>query len=411
LSLPQNSTVFELAKGYFRRFELGQPSPTAKNFPRKRQKMRFSGRICHRKTLRNVMVNLPPDQNERRDRDQILSFDELLAVVLALLGIGTILWWSTSRDQDWLGNETPLGIAAPSVIDELEAERARGDGDDRAGGLAPLALENFFGNQNPVTEPVAGPRQGGLPRLAEPRERIEPQMIQAPLISPDANKLEPTELQPEAIVPETEAETAAATAPPALDISDVPADHWAYPFIQDMYDQGLLPDFPSGQFQPDKELTRAELAALLNDAFIADPVERDPLQFEDVPAGYWATDAIDQVVERGFMSGYPDNEFAPDQLVPRYQVLVSLASGLDLAPPDNPEQLLQNLGDLSALPDWARGQVAAAAQQRLVVNYPEPQQLKPTETATRAEIVAMMHQALVAEGKLDPIQSEYIVAP
>ena len=36
------------------------------------------------------MVNLPPDQNERRDREQILSFDELLAVVLALLGIGTI---------------------------------------------------------------------------------------------------------------------------------------------------------------------------------------------------------------------------------------------------------------------------------------------------------------------------------
>jgi len=352
------------------------------------------------------MVNLPPDQNERRDREQILSFDELLAVVLALLGIGTILWWSTSRDRDWLGGENPLGIAAPSVINELGAERAGGNGDNGALGLEPLALDNFFGNQESVTEPVAEPRQEGLPQLAEPRERIEPQMIQAPVMSPDAN-----ESEPEAIVPKTEAENAAATAPPALDISDVPADHWAYPFIQDMYDQGLLPDFPSGQFQPDKELTRAELAALLNDAFIADPVERDPLQFEDVPSGYWAADAIDQVVERGFMSGYPDNEFAPDQLVPRYQVLVSLASGLDLASPDNPEQLLQNLGDLSALPDWARGQVAAAAQQRLVVNYPEPQQLKPTETATRAEIVAMMHQALVAEGKLDPIQSEYIAAP
>jgi hypothetical protein len=368
------------------------------------------------------MVNLPPDQNDRRHRDQILSFDELLAVVLALLGIGTILWWSTSRDRDWLLDETPLGMVAPSMGDglgEARGEAATGDGDR---GLAPLALENFFGDRDPAeAAPVERAQRGGLPSLAPPRERVSSRFAPAPEINPGARELAPAELAPtelapaeldtEAVVPEAEVETAAATAPPPLDISDVPEDYWAYPFIQDMYEQGLLPDFPSGQFQPDKELTRAELAALLNNAFITDPVEREPLQFQDVPSGYWAADAIDQVVERGFMSGYPENKFDPDQLVPRYEVLVSLAAGLDLATPADPDSLLQSLGDLSALPDWAKGQVAAAAQRRLVVNYPEPQQLKPAETATRAEIVAMIHQALVAEGTLDPIQSEYIVSP
>jgi Tfp pilus assembly protein PilX len=40
------------------------------------------------------MVNLPPEQqNERRDRGAILSFDEMVAVALALLGVGAVLWW------------------------------------------------------------------------------------------------------------------------------------------------------------------------------------------------------------------------------------------------------------------------------------------------------------------------------
>ncbi len=354
------------------------------------------------------MVNLPPDQNERRNRDQILSFDELLAVVLALLGIGAIFFWGTSRNRDWLGEGNLLGNATQSLTGRAGERDLAVENDDV--GTEPLALENFFGPNDQVEDPVVERREGGLPSLAEPRSEFR--TAPGAVAVPQATALEPADLEPSNVVPEPLAETPSETATPLLlDISDVSEDYWAYPFIKDMYDQGLLPDFPSGQFEPDKELTRAELAALLNQAFVSDPVEREPLEFGDIPPGYWAADAIDQVVERGFMSGYPDNDFRPDELVPRYQVLVALASGLDLGAPSNPDQLLQGLGDLQGLPDWARGKVAAAAEQRLIVNHPEPGQLKPIETATRAEIVAMMHQSLVAEGRLDPIQSEYIVTP
>ena len=361
------------------------------------------------------MVNLPPDQNERRDRDQILSFDELLAVVLALLGVGTILWWSTSRDRDWAGESSSLSNAVPNLMgsDSREGDSAVVDDDSFFSGA--LALGNRVNADRRDQAPVENPRSGGLPGLV-PTQQAEarPAPVDAGIAdeSESPDDLESANLEPEAVAPEPLTEVPEDTvAPPPLDISDVPEDHWAYPFIKDLYDQGLLPDFPSGQFQPDKELTRAELASLLNEAFVTDPVEREPLAFQDVPSGYWAATAIDQVVERGFMSGYPDNEFGPDQLVPRYQVLVSLASGLNLAPPSDPAQLLQGLGNLEGLPNWAQGQVAATAQQKIVVNYPEPNQLQPTKPATRAEIVAMIHQALASEGRVEPVQSDYIVTP
>jgi hypothetical protein len=53
--------------------------------------------------------------------------------------------------------------------------------------------------------------------------------------------------------------------------------------------------------------------------------------------------------------------------------------------------------------------VAAATENALVVNYPNRDQLKPTQAATRSEIVAMIHQALVQQGKLPAVESPYEV--
>jgi len=337
------------------------------------------------------MVNLPPDQNEQRDRDPILSFDELLAVVLALLGIGAILWWGMSRGRNILTDGLSLGpVTPPLALDSgLDTEGAA---------PAPTFEADTLVRPGPdedMTRTSITPSERGLPGLAEPR------VVAPSAVVPMAPAIEAPPL----------ADPLEDVTPPPLDISDVPEDHWAYPFILDMYEQGLLPDFPSGQFEPDKPLNRAELASLMNQAFVAEPVEREPFNFADVSSGYWASDAIDQVVERGFMSGYPDNEFRPERQVPRYEVLVSLATGLDLAIPPNQDQMLQGLGDLQDLPNWAKPKVAASAQNGLVVNHPDPNQLRPSQTATRAEIVTMMHQALVQEGRLENIESEFVVSP
>jgi hypothetical protein len=186
----------------------------------------------------------------------------------------------------------------------------------------------------------------------------------------------------------------------------VPETYWAYPYIKNLYDNGFLPDLPEGRFQPDAPLTRAEFAALLNQALV-EAGGGTAAGFADVPDTFWAKEAIDQVVAAGYMSGYPEDEFRPEQPVPRYQVMLTLAEGLGLAAPADPQATLQRFtDDLGDLPDWAQAQVAAAVESNIAINHPNADELRPTETATRAEIAAMIHQALVNQGRLEPVPAE-----
>lgn len=350
------------------------------------------------------MVNLPPDPNEQRRRDRILDFDELLAVVLALLGIGTILWWGMGRSRsfNYFSNSGSIPLVGRSSQSSTGTTA-----------MPPGPQANSSQSMG-VAQPSLIPTPDKV--TSNPGQKPEnPQARQLPGLGGSAAQhssrtAAPRAMAPEALTPVTVPETMPETAktPPPLDISDVPTDHWAYPFIKTMDEEGYLPDLPDGQFQPDKPLTRAELAALLNQAFGTAPNQRAPLTFTDVPDGFWAASAIDKAVEMGFMTGYPDNQFDPDQLVPRYQVLVSLASGLKTQVVGDPTVALQPFSDFQTMPPWAYGQVASAAQSGLVVNYPDVNQLRPNQPATRAEIVAMMYQALVEQGKLEPVDSPYI---
>lgn len=198
--------------------------------------------------------------------------------------------------------------------------------------------------------------------------------------------------------------------PSQLDISDVPPDHWAYPFITKLHAQGIIPDYPDGKFQPDQPVTRAELAAQIQRAFLNEPGQRS-LTFSDISADYWAAQAIEGAVNKKFMSGYPEGDFRPDQPVPRYEALVALVSGLGLDLPSSPEQSLQRFQDQGQLPNWSKGKIAASTQSGIVVNHPNPALLEPKTAATRAEVAVMIYQALVQTGRLDPINSDYVVAP
>ena len=109
------------------------------------------------------------------------------------------------------------------------------------------------------------------------------------------------------------------------------------------------------------------------------------------------------------MSGYPGNLFKPEQSIPRVQVLVALANGLQFG--EGNVSILATYKDGSAIPTYATGFVAAATQRRIVVNYPSLTQLNPNREATRAEVAAIVYQALVNAGKANAIPSNFIVTP
>lgn len=116
----------------------------------------------------------------------------------------------------------------------------------------------------------------------------------------------------------------------APSFSDV-QNHWAQPFIEALAARDIIRGFPDGTFRPDLPVTRAQFAAIVNQAFPQAPV-RSPIQFADVPVSHWAYNAIQQAYQIGFLQGYPNNIFSPEQNIPRAQVLVSLTNGLNFSP-------------------------------------------------------------------------------
>lgn len=185
--------------------------------------------------------------------------------------------------------------------------------------------------------------------------------------------------------------------------------HWAQLCIEELAERGVLEGYAEGTFEPDAPLNRAEFSAFVQRAFPDADREREEVQFFDVPADFWAFDAIRFAQQRGFLSGYPDNQFKPKQEITRAQALVALANGLDYSTENlSLRQVRDIYEDARQIPDYALSGVAAATENGIVVNYPNVRLLKPEETTTRAEAATFICRALRDPQEVPVVPIQYI---
>lgn len=191
----------------------------------------------------------------------------------------------------------------------------------------------------------------------------------------------------------------------AANLSDISSDYWASPFIQALADRNIISGFPDGTFRPNQPVSRAEFAAMIERAFNQNPVRQiSPGGFADVPADFWASSAIQEAYETGFMSGYPGNLFLPNQQIRKVEAIVALTNGFGLQPSSNSLGIVNTYyRDASAIPNYALDAVAAATEANMVVNYPNVNQVNPLDPLTRAEASAILYQALVRQGQMQAL--------
>lgn len=185
---------------------------------------------------------------------------------------------------------------------------------------------------------------------------------------------------------------------------------WAQSCIVQLTQRGIISGYPDGTFRPNNPVTRAEYASMVGKAFPNAARVRGAVQFVDVSSSFWAFNAISYASQTGFLSGYPGNVFNPGQNIPRAQVLVSLASGLNYTPTQPVANVLGVFADASAIPGYAQTGIAAATERQLVVNYPNVQLLNPNQLASRADVSAFLCQALTSSGQLaQAVPTQYVV--
>lgn len=171
-------------------------------------------------------------------------------------------------------------------------------------------------------------------------------------------------------------------------------NHWARACIESLTQKSIIRGFPNNQFRPDDPVTRSQFAAMVVNAFpdqINSPT-RNPVQFKDIAANYWAKDAIEKAYRSNFFSGFDDGTFRPDSQIPRVQALTALANGLKLKP--TIELSNKVFADLQDVPNYAKGAIAATTERQISVSFPNAQRLNPNRVASRGEIAAFLCQAL-----------------
>ncbi len=353
------------------------------------------------------MTNRPPSEPESSQRTA-LGFDEFIAILVAFTTIGAIVFWSLSRrDSNWDLNgllspsSTPPSSVQPNQV--LPSPTPK---------VEPYAVpKNVLPYSRP--EPVVEPTTRSFPtNSATPYGAVLPSTQVIPTQSPQPPVSSSTEVESTIVSSALPLVTPAkqkSIIPPPIAFNDVPTDFWGRRFIDVLSSRGILKGFPDYSFRPNQPVNRAEFAAILQKAFEQEQSLKSAIAFQDVPAKFWATPAIDQAINTGFLKGYPKQTFKPQQNISRVQVLVALASGLNLQAPTSPNQILSVYKDAKDIPPYAISKIAAATTNGLVVNYPNPQLLAPNKVASRAEVAAMIHQALVKRGKLEAIPSQNIV--
>ena len=110
---------------------------------------------------------------------------------------------------------------------------------------------------------------------------------------------------------------------------DVTAGSWYNTYVATLNNAGVITDSANGYFRPNEAITRAELAAML--ASFTETT-RAANYFDDVSANHWAANAIAICAKLGWITGYPDGSFRPDRNVTRAELMAMINRATGRAP-------------------------------------------------------------------------------
>lgn len=108
-------------------------------------------------------------------------------------------------------------------------------------------------------------------------------------------------------------------------LRDVAAGCWYTTAVSTLANVGAISGYSDGTFRPNKEITRAEFVTILTGIYGEDTTKGMP--FSDVGHS-WCYDAVATAYANGWVSGYSDGTFRPNQTITRAEAVVILNSVL-----------------------------------------------------------------------------------
>lgn len=121
--------------------------------------------------------------------------------------------------------------------------------------------------------------------------------------------------------------------------TDVSNDAWYCSAVSTLSAMGIISGYPDATFRPNASITRAEFAAIATRFDVNG--DKTPASFNDI-AGHWAKDEIAVAANNGWVNGYEDGSFRPQNKITRAETM-SLVNRMLNRKPETAEDLLENM--------------------------------------------------------------------
>lgn len=172
-----------------------------------------------------------------------------------------------------------------------------------------------------------------------------------------------------------------------LPFKDVASTDWFAGSVKYVYENKLMLGVSDTKFAPKETMTRAMFATVLYRMAGSPSVDGLSVSFKDVKESSWAYNAIVWAYSEGVTKGVGSDMFAPEQSITREELVTMLHRYADT--PEISGEL--SFTDSASISDWAQAAVLWASQSKIVNGY-ETGAFGPSDTASRAEMAAVIQR-------------------
>ena len=154
--------------------------------------------------------------------------------------------------------------------------------------------------------------------------------------------------------------------------------------IERVIAKGFMKGYPDGTFRPEEPVTRAEFIVAIARSAGLDPVQSPARTLKDLPTSNWAAPLVYAAIAKGWVSGYPDGTFHPTANITREESMAVVAQrmGFEIRGMAT-HVVLDKVAGADDVSEWARTAAAACVQEGMVTDV-----AKPTTAITRAQAAA-----------------------
>ncbi len=185
--------------------------------------------------------------------------------------------------------------------------------------------------------------------------------------------------------------SAASTARKATDFKDFDRNAWYADAVSAAVDNGLLYGKSNTIIDPNGDMTRAEMAAIINRSFGCYKTA-DISQYKDVSKSKWYYKDVALAVQMGTYNGRSSSSMAPDSPITRQEAMTVVARALELDYDSYSKTDLSAFSDRSEISNWALPYVRAMVGADYI--HGRGKVLAPLDNITRAEFAQIFHNII-----------------